>query len=82
MWPGTEAIDTPGVRQFGLWRLERADLRGHFAEFEVFARACRFKDCSHVVEPACGVRAALDAGVLARARFELYLRLWEELDPP
>ncbi|MBK7875313.1 MAG: ribosome small subunit-dependent GTPase A [Planctomycetes bacterium] len=82
LWPGTEAIDTPGVRQFGLWRLVRADLSAHFAEFEVFARACRFKDCSHVVEPACGVRAALDAGALSRARFELYLRLWEELDPP
>lgn len=79
LWPGTELVDTPGVRQFGLWRITRDDVRAHFAEFAAHAAACRFADCSHLVEPGCGVRDAAHAGEIASGRFALYARLWREL---
>ncbi|MFN0244465.1 MAG: ribosome small subunit-dependent GTPase A [Planctomycetota bacterium] len=77
VWPGTELVDTPGVRQFGLWGFERATLASYFPEFA--AERCRFRDCSHTVEPACGVRAAVDAGRIAVSRLAVYVRLRAEI---
>jgi ribosome biogenesis GTPase len=75
VWPGTEMIDTPGVREFGLWDVDRASLRAHFVDFLPFASACRFRDCSHLVEPDCGVQRAAAAGELSAARLAIYARL-------
>lgn len=77
VWPGTELVDTPGVRQFGLWGFERASLAAYFREFE--GERCRFRDCSHTVEPGCGVREAVDAGRIAESRLAVYLRLRSEI---
>jgi len=76
---GTVLIDTPGVRQFGLAALEARELAAAFPEFAGPAARCRFRDCSHLVEPACGVQAALAAGTLDRRRFASYSRLRAEL---
>lgn len=72
---GTEVIDTPGIRQFGLWKIERDELHRYFPEFEPFAAECRFRDCSHVVEPDCAVRDAAGDGRIAPPRFETYRRI-------
>jgi ribosome biogenesis GTPase len=72
---GTEVIDTPGIRAFGLWRISPVELPGYFPEFAEGARACRFADCSHSHEPDCGVRAEVEAGRIARARHDTYLRI-------
>lgn len=72
---GGTAIDTPGVRAFGLARPSADDLRAAFAEFEPFATGCRFADCTHVGEPQCGVRDAAAAGRLPAARYASYLRI-------
>lgn len=72
---GTVLIDTPGVRQFGLAALEARDLAAAFPEFAGPAGRCRFRDCSHLVEPECGVQAALAAGAIDRRRFASYARL-------
>ena len=76
---GTRVIDTPGIRAFGLWNLDGETLRHSFAEFAGPSASCRFRDCTHVHEPECAVRAAVEAGAIARSRFEAYLRLEEEL---
>ena len=76
---GTRVIDTPGIRAFGLWEVERQDLRHEFPEFEAFAPDCRFTDCLHDHEPQCAVRSAAEGGRLARARFEAYTRILAEL---
>lgn len=77
VWPGTELVDTPGVRQFGLWGFEPATLASYFPEFA--AERCLFRDCSHTVEPACGVRSAVDAGRIAGSRLAVYVRLRAEI---
>jgi ribosome biogenesis GTPase len=77
--PLTEVIDTPGVRGFGLPGVDRAGLARFFPELADLP-GCRFGDCTHRTEPGCAVRAAVDSGRFARARYDAYLRLLEELD--
>ncbi len=77
---GTCVIDTPGIREFGLWDLDRQTLRDYFPEFEEAAQQCRFNDCSHVHEPQCEVKARVERGEINRARYDTYLRLYEDLE--
>jgi ribosome biogenesis GTPase / thiamine phosphate phosphatase len=76
---GTYLIDTPGIREFGLWDLDRDSLRDYFPEFDEPSESCRFTDCTHVHEPDCQVKAQVEAGELSEARYETYVRLWEDL---
>jgi ribosome biogenesis GTPase len=73
-------VDTPGLREFGLWDLDAAALAGCFPEIERLASACSFADCTHVGESDCAVRAAAEAGSLSARRFTSYLKLREELE--
>ncbi len=76
---GTYLIDTPGIREFGLWDLDRDSLRDYFPEFTEPSESCRFTNCTHVHEPDCEVKRRVDAGELNRARYETYVRLYEGL---
>jgi len=76
---GTYLIDTPGIREFGLWDLDRSTLRDYFPEFDEPSESCRFTDCTHVHEPHCEVKERLQRGELNAARYETYLRLYEEI---
>ena len=71
---GARVIDTPGIREFGMWRMEPDELRWHFPEFES-APPCRFNDCTHSHEPGCGIKAAVEDGAISLARYESYLRI-------
>jgi ribosome biogenesis GTPase len=79
---GTVLIDTPGVRQFGLAGLDARTLAASFPELLAVAGGCRFRDCSHLVEPDCAVQAALDAGAIDRRRFACYARMRAALESP
>lgn len=72
---GGMIIDTPGIREFGLWDVTAADLRLYFHDFDEFALECAFGDCSHTHEPRCGVKRALESGELSAGRYESYLRI-------
>ncbi|MEV6314365.1 ribosome small subunit-dependent GTPase A [Streptomyces sp. NPDC051776] len=74
---GGVLIDTPGLRGVGLWDAE-AGVGQVFAEIEVLARACRFHDCAHTVEPGCRVMEALESGELPERRLESYRKLLRE----
>lgn len=76
---GTYLIDTPGIREFGLWDLDRESLRDYFPEFAEASESCRFTNCTHVHEPDCEVKDRVEAGDLDEARYETYARLWEDL---
>lgn len=76
---GTLIIDTPGIREFGLWDLTPRALRESFPEFDEAAELCRFNDCTHVHEPACEVKERVARGALSRARYDTYVRLVEDL---
>jgi len=73
-------VDTPGLREFGLWDLAPSQLQACFPEIARAASGCPFADCAHVREDVCAVRAAVEAGTLSVRRYTSYLKLREELE--
>jgi ribosome biogenesis GTPase len=74
---GAIVIDTPGIREFGLWDVTPDDVRLYYHEFA--ACACGFSDCSHTHEPDCGVKAGVECGQIEAARYQGYLRILASL---
>ena len=68
-------IDSPGVWEYGLWRFEAGELARGFVEFRPFLGDCRFRDCKHVSEPGCALKAAVEHGQLSARRLATYQRL-------
>jgi ribosome biogenesis GTPase len=69
-------VDTPGVREFGLWDVDEYDLAQYFPEMRPYLGRCKFGlDCSHDEEPGCAVRKAVIAGEISPRRYQSYLRL-------
>ncbi len=75
---GGWVADTPGIRQFGLWDILLEEVDGYYIEFRPFIRYCRFPDCSHTHEKGCGVKEAMEAGMISPRRYDSYLRLRED----
>ncbi|SRR5579883_308712 len=75
----TYVVDTPGLREVGLWAVPAAALDRCFPEFRPFVDQCRFVDCTHRVEPGCAVRGAVRDGVISAERYESYVTLRSEL---
>ena len=71
---GVMLIDTPGMRQLGVWDVSDG-LSANFADVEQYLGRCRFRDCSHTSEPGCAIRAALESGELDLRRWENYCQL-------
>jgi ribosome biogenesis GTPase / thiamine phosphate phosphatase len=67
--------DTPGLRTLDLWDIEPEELDGYFAEMRPYVADCDFSDCTHMHEPGCAVRKAVDAGHIAPSRYESYCRM-------
>jgi ribosome biogenesis GTPase len=68
-------IDSPGVWEYGLWELSRAELESGFIEFRPFLGDCRFNNCAHDSEPGCAIKAAVEAGAIKFWRHDSYKRL-------
>ncbi len=75
---GGVIIDTPGMRELGLWGDSDA-VDSTFAEIDEWARQCRFRDCRHAGEPGCSVQAAIESGQLELGRFESFRKQQREL---
>ena len=76
---GGFVVDTPGLREVGMWGLPPRSLDQCFPEFRPFLGHCKFDDCSHDHEPNCALRSAVEAGTLSAERFESYQKLRAEL---
>ena len=68
-------IDSPGVNEFGLGKIEPAELAQAFVEIAPLTAKCRFTDCSHLREPDCAVLAAVGTGAIAPSRWDSYKRM-------
>jgi ribosome biogenesis GTPase / thiamine phosphate phosphatase len=66
---GALLLDTPGMREMGLWEIEEVTT---FEDVDAFAATCRFTDCRHATEPGCGVLQALERGALSAERWSSY----------
>ncbi len=77
---GGAIIDTPGMREFGLWDIPADELATNFPEMRGFLGRCKFGlDCAHDEEPGCAVRRAVMDGLIHPRRYRSYLRLRGEL---
>lgn len=76
----TLLIDTPGLRELGLWGVSTETLADCFPEMRSFLGGCRFSGCRHMAEPGCAIKEALAVGQIAPRRYESYEKLWGELD--
>lgn len=75
---GGKVADTPGFGDVGVWGVEATDLDRCFPEFRPLLDGCRFRGCSHLHEPDCAVREAVERGEIAPGRYESYAVLMEE----
>ncbi len=76
---GGDVIDSPGVREFGLWHLEAEQVTRGFVEFREFLGGCKFRDCKHDTDPGCAIREAVENGLIDASRFENYHRILESM---
>lgn len=72
---GGYVADTPGWKSLALWDTEPEEIDAYFPELAPLVAKCQFSDCTHLHEPGCAVREALDAGRIHPERYESYLRL-------
>lgn len=77
--PSTYIIDTPGFGSLDLSGIEKEDLFLSFPEMASLAGKCRFSSCAHLKEPGCAVKEAVEAGAIAKERYENYCSIYEEL---
>lgn len=74
LFAGGMIVDTPGMREFGLFNAS-AGVDRYFADIIELATQCRFRNCTHTHEPDCAVKSALEEGLLDLQRYESYLNL-------
>jgi ribosome biogenesis GTPase len=72
---GGALIDSPGVWEYGLWKMSTTEIAAGFREFDTLSGRCRFNDCRHAGEPGCAVAEAAAAGRIHAWRLESYRRL-------
>lgn len=71
-------IDSPGVWEYGIWKLDNQELTSGFIEFDPFTGQCRFNNCVHSTEPDCAIKQAVTDGHILEWRYASYLRLLEQ----
>jgi ribosome biogenesis GTPase len=69
---GGQLIDSPGIREFGLWHIEPAQILDGFIEFRPFIGHCRFRDCHHEDEQGCALLEAVAEGKIDARRLHSY----------
>lgn len=76
---GGDVIDSPGVREFGLWHLTPEQVTQGYTEFRDYLGGCKFRDCKHGDDPGCALREAVENGEISAERFENYHRILESM---
>ena len=73
-------IDTPGIKGFGTFDMEREELTSYFKEIFEFSKQCKFSDCTHTHEPGCAVLKAVEDHYIAQSRYQSYLSMLDDKD--
>lgn len=77
---GGYLIDTPGIKGFGFFDIEPAEMTSYFREFFEISKECQFNDCTHIHEPGCAVLKALEEKRIALSRYQSYLSMLQDKD--
>jgi ribosome biogenesis GTPase len=76
---GGYVIDTPGIKGFGTYDMTKYEVSHYFKEIFYFSKNCRYSNCTHLHEPDCAVRKALEENFISQSRFQSYLSMLEDL---
>lgn len=77
---GGYLIDTPGIKGFGTFDIEREELTSYFKEIFEFSKDCKFNNCTHTHEPGCAVIQAVENHYISASRYQSYLNMLEDKD--
>ncbi|MFV1872696.1 MAG: small ribosomal subunit biogenesis GTPase RsgA [Oleiphilus sp.] len=77
---GGQLVDSPGIREFGLWHINESELLEGFIELRPHIGYCRFRDCKHKSEPKCAILDAVEKGEISAARIASYRRILDTLN--
>ena len=80
MAEGGYLIDTPGIKGFGTFDIEREELTSYFKEIFEFSKDCKFNNCTHTHEPGCAVLQAVENHYISVSRYQSYLNMLEDKD--
>ena len=69
---GGWCIDTPGIKSFGVWDLDKEEVENYFPEIFNYGINCRFPDCSHLHETGCVVKEGVETGAISWLRYQSY----------
>jgi len=72
-------VDTPGFTSYDIDSVTAEELSAYYPEFSPFVEECKFSTCSHIHEPKCGVREAVERGEISKLRYDRYVRTYNEL---
>lgn len=75
---GSYIIDTPGIKEFGLFDLEKETLAQRFPEMRALMQECRFNNCTHLHEPHCAVKEAVENKEIAAWRYANYCNMMDD----
>jgi len=75
---GGFVVDTPGLKEFGVWDATTEELEAAFPEIAGSAGSCRFPDCTHQHEPECAIREAVESGEIAESRLKSFHKILKE----
>lgn len=75
-----QIIDTPGIKGFGTFDMERTEVAHYFKEIFIRSADCKFNNCTHTHEPGCAVLKAVEEGNISRSRYNSYLSMLEDKD--
>jgi ribosome biogenesis GTPase / thiamine phosphate phosphatase len=71
-------IDSPGIREFGLWHMDQKTIANGFIEFSDYIGSCKFRDCQHTNEPGCKILEAVDKKIIHQQRWINYCKIISE----
>ena len=77
---GAQIIDTPGIREMGLVDVPKNELAQYYPEMRAVMNDCKFNNCQHFNEPGCGVKAAINEGVISEERYLSYLAIKDTIE--
>lgn len=76
---GGELIDSPGIREFGLWHMTPQEVEYGFREIRPLIGLCKFRNCRHMGDPGCALDAAAEAGTVSRERLQSFHRILQDM---
>lgn len=75
---GGYIIDTPGIKEFGLVKFKKEEIAERFPEMRKLMHKCQFNNCTHIHEPRCAVKEAVENGQIPASRYQSYLRIYND----